>query len=258
MPIKNLLITVLLLAVTLPISAETTISPHGAIIRGDASSPSIALVFTGDEYANSGETILSTLQQRRIHAAFFLTGKFYRNPEFQTLISKLAADGHYLGAHSDMHLLYCDWTRRDSTLVSRDTFRRDLLANYAEMERFGTTAADAPFYLPPYEWYNRDISAWTAELGLTLINFTPGTLSHADYTIPSAANYRSSESILRSILDREAASGLNGFILLTHIGTHPERTDLLADRLGELLDELNSRGYSFVRIDSLPGLSVQP
>ncbi len=33
-------------------------------------------------------------------------------------------------------------------------------------------------------WYNAQISAWTAERGLTLVNFTPGTRSNADYTTP--------------------------------------------------------------------------
>jgi len=84
-----------------------------------------------------------------------------------------------------------------------------------------------------------------------LINFTPGTLSPADYTTPEMKNYRSSDTIMRSILEYEQSKGMNGFILLLHIGTAPERTDKLYARLGELLDTLTDKGYSFVRIDGL-------
>jgi peptidoglycan/xylan/chitin deacetylase (PgdA/CDA1 family) len=78
-------------------------------------------------------------------------------------------------------------------------------------------------------------------------------LSHTDYTIPGTRAYRSSTEIYRSIVDYEAASdtGLNGFILLVHIGTAPERTDKFYMHLKDLLEELRSRGYEFKRIDEL-------
>ncbi len=41
------------------------------------------------------------------------------------------------------------------------------------------------------------------KLGLQLINYTPGTLSHADYTTSKDKNYRSSETIYNSIIDYE-------------------------------------------------------
>ena len=116
------------------------------------------------------------------------------------------------------------------------------------MEKFGIKKANAKLFLPPFEWYNNTISKWTNELGLTLINFTPGTYSNADYTTPDMGDkYFSSETIYKKILDYEktSATGLNGFILLLHIGTHPNRTDKLYYKLDELINELNKRGYSF-------------
>ena len=116
------------------------------------------------------------------------------------------------------------------------------------MEKFGIAKDDAQLFLPPYEWYNNSISKWTNELGLTLINFTPGTSSNADYTTPSMEKqYLDSETIYNKILNYETVStnGLNGFILLLHIGTHPERTDKFYYKLDELIKELKSRGYSF-------------
>ena len=92
---------------------------HGAIIRGNTTKKQIALVFTADEFADGGKIILSTLQKQKIKASFFFTGRFYRNPKFQPLIRQAKQQGHYLGPHSDQHLLYCDWAKRDSLLITK-------------------------------------------------------------------------------------------------------------------------------------------
>ena len=226
---------------------------YGAITRGDTTRKNISLVFTGDEYADGGEHILAVLQRHQIPGSFFLTGRFYRNPRFAPLISKLVSEGHYLGAHSDQHLLYCDWEHRDSLLLSRDEFTKDLEMNYVAMSSYGISKEEAPYFLPPYEWYNDSISAWTFSMDLQLVNYTPGTLSHADYTLPDSPGYRSSETIYNSIMEYESgqADGLNGFILLSHVGTAPERTDKFYLLLEDLILELKALGYRFWRIDSL-------
>jgi peptidoglycan/xylan/chitin deacetylase (PgdA/CDA1 family) len=226
---------------------------HGAIVRGDTSSSTLALVFTGDEFADGGDHIVRVLSDQQIRASFFLTGKFYRNPEFKELVHILAEKGHYLGAHSDQHLLYCSWEDRDSLLVTRSEYQEDLLNNYHAMAAFGIEKEEATFFLPPYEWYNDSIASWTEDLGFVLINYTAGTLSHTDYTMPGSRAYRSSREIYASILDHESSSkwGLNGFILLVHIGTAPERTDKFYLHLDNLITQLKDRGYVFEPIDEL-------
>jgi peptidoglycan/xylan/chitin deacetylase (PgdA/CDA1 family) len=188
-----------------------------------------------------------------VKGSFFLTGRFYRNKDFKDLIESLSKEGHYLGAHSDQHLLYCAWEKRDSLLINKQTFTTDLLNNYREMEKFGVKRSSATLFLPPYEWYNDTISTWTRELGLQLINFSPGTRSTADYTWPGLNNYRSSDEIYESISNFEIAQpkGLNGYILLIHIGTDARRTDKFYHRLPQLIDFLKLKGYSFQRIDEL-------
>lgn len=211
------------------------------------------MVFTGDEFAEGGNNILSYLKKINSKASFFLTGRFYRNPAFKSLVETLKREKHYLGPHSNEHLLYCDWNNRDSLFVTKGEFVADLLRNYREMERFGILQKDATFFLPPYEWYNDSISKWTKDLGLQLVNYTPGTLSHADYTKNSDKNYRSSEEILNSIITYEKThiSGLNGFILLMHIGAGPGRTDKFYRQLPVLLEYLLKKGYRLVRVDEL-------
>ena len=193
------------------------------------------------------------MKQHGVKASFFLTGRFYRNPAFKGIVQRLRREGHYLGAHSDDHLLYNDWTRRDSLLVTRDSFVRDLQRNYDAMAAYGIKRGEAHYFLPPYEWYNDSIAQWTRELGLQLVNYTPGTLSHADYTTPSMKNYRPSEVIFGSITGygQQAPSGLKGFVLLLHIGTDKARTDKFYRQLPQLLQWLRKEGYSTVRIDDL-------
>jgi endoglucanase len=207
------------------------------------------LVFTGDTFAEGGDHIANTLKAKHVDASFFFTGNFYRNREFERLIKRLNSDGHYLGPHSDRHLLYCSWTNRDSLLESRDQFTKDLLANYTAMEKFGIKKKNARYFIPPYEWYNDSISNWTSRLGIQLINYSPGTRSTADYTTPDLKNYRSSEEIMQSI--KAKGDDLNGFILLLHIGTANARTDKFYRRLDELIEFLRSRKYEMVRIDEL-------
>lgn len=90
-------------------------------------------------------------------------------------------------------------------------------------------------------------------MGLQLINFTHGTRSTADYTTPEMKNFVDSETIMRSIKENEErdSSGLNGFILLLHVGTAPERTDKFYHRLDGLIRWLKVKTYKPVWIDQL-------
>lgn len=228
----------------------------GAIIRADSTVRNIALVFTADSFSDGGTKILKTLRTENTPGSFFFTGNFYANPDNSGIIKKLIKAGFYLGPHSDKHLLYAPWEDRSLLLVTKDSFVRDLSAVYDKMHKWGINKQAAPYFLPPYEWYNDSIAAWTREQGLQLVNFTPGTGSNADYTTPSmGSKYKSSKLIMNRILQYESshASGLNGFLLLTHFGVDPSRTDKFYDHLGSLINQLKKRGYHFVRVDELLG-----
>lgn len=227
---------------------------QGGIIRGPTDCRRLALVFTGHTYAEGGQTILDELARHHAHGSFFLTGAFLTNGEFAPLVRRMSREGHYLGPHSDAHLLYCDWDASRKTLVTREQFDADLKANVAKLPRpFSRSSACPHFFLPAFEQYNSNIAAWSAADGFTLINFTPGTRANADYTGEHDANFVSSQAIFDSILkrEREDPHGLNGFILLLHLGSGPGRADKFAARFGKLLDTLAANGYQFVRIDEL-------
>jgi endoglucanase len=226
---------------------------QGAIVRMDSSKKKIYLVFSAHEFGEGGTKIASTLLKLNAKASFFFTGDFYRNKQFHKLIKQLKTDGHYLGAHSDKHLLYADWSKRDSLLISQKEFDKDLSENYQAMMNFGIDPRESKFFLPPYEWYNKETVDWASQMGLTTVNFTPGTRTNADYTTPEMPNYRSTEEILNDLenFERKDPKGLNGAIILIHLGTSPLRTDKLYNQLDNIIESLMGKGYEFCKI--VPG-----
>jgi peptidoglycan/xylan/chitin deacetylase (PgdA/CDA1 family) len=84
--------------------------------------------------------------------------------------------------------------------------------------------------------------------GQTVINFTPGLRTAADYTTPDMPNYKSSQELIDQLFAFERENGLNGAIILIHPGTQDERTDKLYLRLDEIIKQLKKQGYSFERL----------
>ena len=216
---------------------------NGGIIRRDPSQKRITLVFTADDMADGADRIIRTLKKEKIKGAFFFTGKFYEL--YPDIIRRLLADGHYVGSHSYGHLLYMPWENRDSLLVSREEFVADMRRSYAKMAEFGIEPKDAPYFIPPYEYYNSTIASWAKDLGLQVINFTPGTGSNGDYTTPDMKNYMSNKYIWDRIMKYEKEHTLNGHFMLIHFGTSPLRTEKFYDMLPDLIKTLRKRGYSF-------------
>ncbi|MDX9780815.1 MAG: glycoside hydrolase family 9 protein [Candidatus Neomarinimicrobiota bacterium] len=225
---------------------------YGAVVRGNPQEKRIALLFSAHDKAEGGMFIADSLKALDVRASFFFTGDFYRNPLFKSLIKRLIGDGHYLGAHSDKHLPYNEWDSKRTLKVSEETFKEDLRANYAAMENWDIHKESARYFLAPYEWYDKNIALWTYHEGLKLINFTPGTLTQADYTTPGmGSKYYDNAAIYQSVMFFEDRNTLNGFIMLIHPGTETERDEKFYHELPRLIRELKAKGYSFVRIDSM-------
>ena len=224
--------------------ASRSVYYQGGIVRTDPSLKRISLVFTAADKADGAASIRATLKRYGIKGAFFFTGEFFE--KYPGVVRDLLADGHYVGSHSYGHLLYAPWGKRDSLLVSREEFEADIRRSYEVMAPFGITPASAPLFMPPYEYYNATISSWARSMGLQLVNYTSGTYTNGDYTTPDMPHYYSSRFILDKLLSVEASEGLNGHILLIHLGTADARTDKFYTHLPRLIRTLQRRGYSFV------------
>lgn len=230
-------------AAHLTTQTDNNIYQDGGIIRTDPSVKHIDFVFTAADKADGAERIISTLRKYNIKGGFFFTGEFFEM--YPDVVRRLVAEGHYVGSHSYGHLLYAPWGSRDSLLVTKQEFEEDIFKSYKVLREFGIT--DAPYFIPPYEHYNATISSWARQLGLQVINYTPGTLTNGDYTTPEMKRYFSSKEILGRIWEYERTdpNGLDGHIMLIHFGTAPARTDKFYDKLPGLIRELRRKGYSF-------------
>jgi endoglucanase len=233
-------------------SGEPTevIDENGALVRKKKNEKVIYLTFSADEYGEGADHILNTLKVNNARGSFFLTGNFLRNPEFSSVIKRIISEGHFVGPHSDRHLLYASWEKRDSLLVTKQEFVSDIKACYSELRKRKADLSGIKYFLPPYEWYNSAIASWTGDIGARLINFTPGTGTNADYTTPDMPGYKSSEGLLQRLKDFESAdpNGLSGAIILIHLGTHPDRTDKFYDKLDEIIRYFSSKGYTFNKL----------
>ncbi len=223
---------------------------NGAIIRKNINKKEIFLIFSADEYGEGAASILKVLAENNVKGSFFLTGNFIRDRKNSSALKRMINDKHFVGPHSDKHLLYASWEKRDSLLVTKELFQSDLKSNYKELEKRKADVPEAKYFLAPYEWYNSAIASWTADMGVRLINFTPGTGTNADYTTPDMQNYRSSEDLINRLKNFESSEKdrLNGAFILIHLGTHPDRTDKFYNRLDEIIKYLSSKGYSFNKL----------
>jgi len=220
---------------------------YGATVRINTDRKVIHLIFSADETFEGARPILQTLDNHQIKASFFLTGNCLREEQFKPVIREIIQKGHYVGAHSDRHLLYAPWDNRQQSLVTPDSLIADLRQNLSELKKYGIDISQVRYYLPPYEYYNKEHVHLIESFGLTVINFTPGLQTAADYTTPSMTNYKSSQELINQLFAFETEKGLNGAIILIHPGTEESRTDKLYLRLDEIIVRLKEKEYKFER-----------
>lgn len=231
---------------------------YGVVQRVDTTQKVVYLVFTGHfstddngyfENMDGLEPVLDTLSDRGVKGSFFPTGNCFRVKRYEEAIRRVIADGHYLSAHSNHHLLLCSEENRDETLVSADSLAQDIAGMEAELQRFGLSKEQFVWMIPPYEYYNQETADGLRNLGYKLCNPTEGLETSLDWMAEGADNYVSAAQLVQNIWDYEAAcpTGLNGCIILVHAMVYPGRTD--ADRvythLGEIIDTLRDKGYGF-------------
>src|SRR5690606_8675812 len=106
---------------------------------------------------------LDTLRAAGVPGAFFFTGDYLAKRWHREIVERAVREGHYVGPHSDKHLLYCAWDDREKTLVTREEFARDLRRNVADLVSTGVPREEISWWIPPFEWYNAEIAGWARE-----------------------------------------------------------------------------------------------
>ncbi len=259
------------------VPARATIQ-NGILVRGPRSEKRVALCLWGDLFSEGAEAILTELESRQVSASFFLTDQFPADQYPAPLLGWLFDERFYLGnvwdslhpiSYAEIPPAFRARYGLPSAPSMPATFPVELRAGVEQLTQNESKPGVQPFsgrvrqkhidegledflFLPSPANDIRWLQG-TDNADLTIITPTPGTLSGMDGTQENQTNFVSSQAIFDSILqrEREDPNGLNGFILMFHLGSGPGRMDKFHTRFGELLTALATRGYSFVRVDEL-------
>jgi len=228
------------------------------ITRGNPDSMKLSITFDGGSHSDEATEILDILEARGIKATVFLTGIFIKR--YPHITRRIVADGHEVANHLMTHPHLTEYSttyvQRTLPLVTREYLVKQL-RDTEELFTEVTGARMAPLWRAPYGEINRTLRAWAFGAGYLHVGWTQDyrrreSLDTLDWVSDrSSRYYLSSEEMKRRVLDfGKDRDGISGGIILMHLGTQ-RKTDRAVSMLGELIDELTSRGYRFVKVSTL-------
>ncbi len=211
----------------------------------------VAFTFDGGSSNKGTQNILDILYQKEIKCTMFLTGRFIEN--FPDLVNQILDSGHEIGNHSLTHPHFTNIevngknttrTKVNYTFFSNQIRKTDSIYYALKQQKL------EPYWRAPFGEINREILMWAAELGYRHIGWSYKCDSW-DWVADTSSNlYRSSDQIKQHFLTLEEQKGLNGKIVLMHLGSE-RKESFPYESLASLIDELKNRGYTFLKISEL-------
>jgi len=221
-----------------------------AIYYFKTSEKAVALTFDGGSSNKGTEQILDILKENHIRCTMFLTGRFMEH--YPELVRRILRDGHEIGNHTYNHPhftnLEIDGTNKTRASMTEARFKNQLLRTDSIFSRrFGGKLK--PYWRAPFGEINPRILRWAAETGFRHIGWSARCDSWDWVRDPSSSLYRSAAEIRDHFLKLEAQKGLEGKIILMHLGSEREK-DFPYESLDSLIRELKKRGYRFVTVSA--------
>ena len=187
------------------------------------------IFLTFDEGYEKGYTasILDTLQEHQVPAAFFVTEHYIReNPE---LIKRMVTEGHLVVNHSKTH------PSMPSITDNAERFKNELLDTAQAFKDL--TGQDMPlFFRPPKGEYNQTSLQMTADLGYKTVFWS---FAYEDWVVERQPD---PEKALDLILKNTHP----GEIMLLHAVSKTN-----SDILGQVIKGVQEQGYSFATLYEL-------
>ncbi len=211
----------------------------------------VALTFDGGSLDRGVISILDTLKKYDVKCTMFLTGNFMRH--YPQLVKRIVADGHETGNHSYSHphltQLEINGSNKtldnvNATLIENQLSKSDSIFYRLSGRHF------APLWRAPYGEFNSEIIRWAALAGYKHIGWSD-KCDTWDWVADTTSNiYRKNIEILARLLMVDDKYGLNGKIILMHLGTE-RKTEIPYEILGAIIRKLRERGYRFVTVSEL-------
>lgn len=189
----------------------------------------VALTFDAGANAEALPSILVTLDSYDVPATFFLTGRWVEAyPDHAAEIGARYLVANHTYSHPDL------------TKLSNQEVRSEILDGGQRIE--AATGQDTrPLFRFPFGAGDARTTGVANSLGYGCINWTVDTRGWQ-----GTSGGQSTELIV----DRVMAGLRPGHIVIMHVGSHPtDGSTLDADALPRLIEEIQARGYRFVRLD---------
>lgn len=170
--------------------------------------------------------ILDTLRDKSVKAAFFCTlPEMKQNSE---IIARMINEGHIVGNHSVTHPDFSKLSRREmyEEVKGFDDYLR---------EHFGYSAA---YFRYPQGKYSENSLGMLNDMGYTCVFWS---LAYADWDL---SDQKGADFALKTVMDRIHP----GAVILLH-AVSPDN----ANALGDIIDQLRSRGYEFRSLSQYRG-----
>jgi peptidoglycan/xylan/chitin deacetylase (PgdA/CDA1 family) len=184
----------------------------------------VALTFDDGPWPGQTDKILDVLEKENVRATFFMLGsKARRSPE---LARRVVAEGHAVGSHSLGH--------KELTKLKPAAIRKEISSGISAIA--SAIGVRPVLFRPPYGAVNGSVRRQVRVLKLRMVLWDIDTL---DWTRPGT-----------HMLYRNAVRSTKpGQIVLMHDGGE-DRTQTI-EALPLIIDDLRSRGFTFVTIDEL-------
>lgn len=222
------------------------------VVRGVKELRQISLTFDGGSNDSGTRDILQILAEKKVITTVFITGQFIEN--FPELVREILEAGHEVGNHTydHPHLTTYEENRRHDTRpgVTREYLQRQLLRTDSLFHAL-TGQHMLPYWRAAFGEYNREILDWAAEAGFMHIGWTNG-FDTFDWVHDEESNlFKDPQEVRQTILKKDDGSnGLNGAIVLMHLGTERKNGQMYT-MLGELIDDLRAREFEPVTVTKL-------
>lgn len=211
----------------------------------------IAFTFDGGSSNKGTKKILDILRMQNIKCTMFVTGQFVEN--YPDIVGQIIKDGHEVGNHSYNHPhftnLEIDGSKTTRKKVTKKYFSKQLnITDSLYHAAFGKHMV--PYWRAPFGEINREVLYWAAELGYRHIGWSYHCDSWDWVADKSSQLYRSAKEIEDHFLTLDKERGLNGKIILMHLGSE-RKDDFPYLTLAALIKELKSRNYKFLKVSEL-------
>jgi peptidoglycan/xylan/chitin deacetylase (PgdA/CDA1 family) len=137
-------------------------------IRGSARVPTVALTFDDGPNGRCTEAVLDALRAAGAPAAFFVLGANVAGGRNDSLLARMAREGHAIGVHSHRHgVRRLFW--RDLT---EDDLRTARAAVQAALGRAGVDPPPVTLFRPPFGFVTPQVARAAAATGFRIVEWT--------------------------------------------------------------------------------------